>query len=291
MGVVCREAGVPSAPWDSLCDDVKPAILSHLSLPDLARAAVAGRELQGAYRVRLVAERQNLHTLTDETYNQPLVKAFVGAVRQAMCKSGRQRLDWVHKHSSLAVIDMSGHFRPQKDISFAYHKSAATLHAHARPLWSDGHSEAFMSLSGMVFHEEEDGGWRGMGFDVYQSCNSDVRVGLNVTAGKGLASAAVGLLLATCTGYLEDMPASRQTLGSVTLVLTGFPLGARGRKEAECLIAPVRHLAKSVVIEETEMPRPEWVEPARMVSGGFLEYPLGHLRVLIVIPYRMTREE
>jgi hypothetical protein len=101
----------------------------------------------------------------------------------------------------------------------------------------------------------------------------------------------VGLLLATCTGYLEDMPASRQTLGSVTLVLTGFPLGARGRKEAECLIAPVRHLAKSVVIEETEMPRPEWVEPARMVSGGFLEYPLGHLRVLIVIPYRMTREE
>jgi hypothetical protein len=281
----CRETGGAAAPWESLCDDVKPAILGHLSVPDLARAAVTCREVRDAYSVRLVAERLNLISLIEETYNQALVKAFVGVIRQAMCQSGRQLLDWIDEDRwSAATIDMSGCLRPAAKAPFPHHKSQAAL--HAPPL--DGYPGPFMSLGALVFHEKENGGWESVDFDVIKFCKNDARVGLCVTADRAVASAAVGLLLATCAGF-EDMPARVHTPAMVTLVLRHFPLGGRGKKEAECLIAPVRHLAKSVVITEMETEWPWGLEPAHMVPEAGLEYPLGHLRVWILVPYRMTR--
>jgi hypothetical protein len=279
----CREeVGAPAAPWDSLCEDVKPAILSHLSVPDLARAALACRDFREACRGRLGAERQKIIALTEDTYNQALVRAFVGAVRQDMCESTRL-LKGIDKFLSSAVIDMSGHFYPEVDTSFPFRKSLAVLHAQVRSPWWGAIPRPFMSLWGIMYHEKENCGWKDEQVNVYKSRN-DVLVGLCVTADKAVPSAAVGLLLATCAGYSEDMPARWQTPAMVTLLLNDFPLGARGKKETACLIAPVRHLANSVVIEETET-----TTLGLMLSGAGPEFPLGHLRVRIVIPYRRTR--
>jgi hypothetical protein len=293
----CREAGDLAVPWDSLVDDVKPAILSHLSLPDSARAAVTCREFQDAYRVRLAAEQQNFVTLTEETFSQALVRALVGAIRQAMCKSGRQQLDWVPKDQWATVtIDMSGCLHPEAESAFPHNKSLAILHAHPRSPWLDVVPGPFTSLGGLIFHGKECGRWKSMNFDVIKYSNNDARVSLRVTADKAVAPAAVGLLLATCAGYKhmpedsEVVPARWDTPATVALVLWDFPLGARGKKEAECLIAPVRHLAESVVIKETGTAWRVGLEPACTVPEASVDYPLGHLRVWIVIPDRRLGE-
>jgi hypothetical protein len=165
-----------------------------------------------------VAERQNLISLIEETYNQALVKAFVGVIRQAMCQSGRQLLDWIDEDRwSSATIDTSGCLRPKAKAPFPHRKSLTGLDAPR----SAGSPGPFTSLGALVFHEKENGGWESVQFDVIKFCKNDARVGLCVTADKAFASAAVGLLLATYAGY-EDMPARWHPPAIVTLVLRTF---------------------------------------------------------------------
>jgi hypothetical protein len=70
--------------WESLCPDVRPLILSKLSLRDLASAAPTCREFQRENRSRLAEEWARLIAVGEQTYGKTVFSAFVQAVRQLM---------------------------------------------------------------------------------------------------------------------------------------------------------------------------------------------------------------
>ncbi len=61
--------------------------------------------------------------------------------------------------------------------------------------------------------------------------------------------ASLGLVVATCVGQPEALPASPQTAFTTDLMVEGLSDGMAGLREAEELIGPLRPLADSVVID------------------------------------------
>ncbi len=131
--------------------------------------------------------------------------------------------------------------------------------------------------------------WRSSEFHMLNFNRKDTQVHLSVSVSIEVASATLGLLLAICTGNPEDMPAGWKAPLTVTLHMYGVPTGVRGRADAVCLIAPLRELAKSVVVIFRGRFEAINLEAhlagfgrSPSVRGTEGNYPLGHLRVELV---------
>jgi hypothetical protein len=68
--------------WEALCADVRPIILSDLSLRELAYAAPTCHEFQRENRSRLVEEWARLISVGQKTYGKATFSSFVKAMRQ-----------------------------------------------------------------------------------------------------------------------------------------------------------------------------------------------------------------
>jgi hypothetical protein len=63
---------------------VKPIIFGHLSLWDVARAAISCREFRDAYRLLLAEGRQKLMGLAEKNYGKPMLNTLVVVMRQGI---------------------------------------------------------------------------------------------------------------------------------------------------------------------------------------------------------------
>ncbi len=238
---------------------MKPLILRHLSLRDFARAASCCRELRTAYRLRLAEERIQLIAFAKENYGTGLEDKVIPLIRQAMSDWKQSAFASEQQHFSLGPLGVG----------------STVQSADVYPL------QPGPEVLAAFFDANSEQGRRSIRFHVFKFERNDVH--LSVIASMEVARVTLALLFATCTANPEVMPAGWQGPHTITLSLSRVPPGARGQHEAESLIAPLRELAESVVINPDG--KYVTVNPNCHLRG--LEqateprhrFPLGHLKV------------
>ncbi len=254
---------------------MKPDILGHLSVLDLARAATSCREFRNAYRHRLAAERQELRDAAQKLYGTDLINTFVRLVRQCMCDPARCS-DLGDRGSTLGFIDLEGQLHTcdtRKQLRSS--RPSAWVEAPA-PDGASIFSPALVGFKRIFIGVMRTRKKLGGALILNKFPSDGVRVSVVAAVNKAAAPALLGLLLAICTGNQQAMPAAWLSPVTVRVVVTGNTAGPSGEQEAKCLIAPLRHLAGSVTVNT-----PAGIRPAGCVRDANLEYPLGHLEVTV----------
>jgi hypothetical protein len=274
--------GAQPTGWGDLSADVTRIVMSKVALKGLARAAVMSREFNDAYLSRATAERAKLIALGQEFYGMGLFSRFVTAIQSARCglcprasllggddKTNLAKTDvvitneWACLSTSLTdeaskMINSGtiGRFGTIWATGSADRPLYSTLWAQGPVSWDIVKSGRNIILLTAQVHR-----------DRYSEHMSPVQ--------KNRISATLGLLLASCLGQPEALPAAPQSGFTAALSLEGLSLGVAGLREAEDLIAPLRCLAEPVVIRN-------YVKGAHVVSHGKMQSrPLGALVVTV----------
>jgi hypothetical protein len=212
----------PPLGWEALCPDVRQLVLSKLSLPDMASAALTCREFRREFCRRQADEWARLISLGEDTFGKKRMSGFVKVFRHGMQElkvypgcpdSGAITLD-IDASGESALMTEQGFwdtYGPLLRIHMMY-----KVWVDARVWWKVGGSGTWATL--------EIRGGRG---------SELTRLRCSIV--KEHAALAMGLILAICTDSFASVLACGQfsattTRGHVDIVFTG-PLSVWGVAE------------------------------------------------------------
>jgi hypothetical protein len=222
--------------WEALCPDARQAILSKLSLREVARTAPTSRDFQQACVSRAAEERAKLIALGKEAYGRAVFFSILKAVRRSLRGlSPFPELVWPDQ-GQVVIVDTAGNPKVGRVSSMLKMGSAVV----EKCLYVGGC--ATFKLAEDVKGEKSG---RGMAFTRLQLDVS--RVGANTIELKAsfhgeAAAATQGLLMFMCT----ETPEAMSLPSSVKLNLTILSLspGSLGKKAAEDVAALLMPLAE-----------------------------------------------
>jgi hypothetical protein len=204
--LVCRlfsagQCEAPSRPWATYCCDVTGAILSKLSLHDLAHVAGTCREFRTKCLVRVTYERNRLLSAAEETFGTGMVSGFVSAFQNSLHEEGGYT-PFPLGQTMVTAAGQVEHLPGGVDI-----RERCATDGHVGTIGGIGDSP----MRGRIHQGVPGSPWPACIFSV---CSGrKYQGGMQICAGayeaEG-ATAAMGLLLAICARNPEAMPASWQ---------------------------------------------------------------------------------
>ncbi len=253
----------PLFQWDALPDDLLRLVLDKLSLCDLTSLAPTCREFRDKFRGRCAEERARLISVGEEAFGKAMFCAFVTAFRDMMMGSEGDACMGLHPDNCLLITPAGkAQIRTKDEAMEGIHVTPGGL-LRVHPEWMGNllYADLVQVIPGHLL-------W--MQMRVRTTATGDL--GLTVVVNHAAAAAAVGVLLAICTGDPKAMPSCwRNPLNTVTLSTCGVAKG-----EAEDLIGPLRPLAESFACSSPA--DASFVTPSEGIQIG-ASHPLGHLRL------------
>jgi hypothetical protein len=253
--ILCVGPGRCDAPpfdWETLCGDLKQLVVAKLSLRDLACAACSCRHFRAAYLDRAAEERANLIALVKGA-GKPVFSAFTTRLREAM--SGSPSIP------NLRYLDDTKPYQTGPIHSMLVTNVGEPQYAATQPdsaEWdsiNEPHAMFCHTLGEHAFFNA----WlylQSLGADDAQLASSlwymarcgETTMKLEIRMGIQQAAYVVAFVLAACHEIKQAArPPSRCPL-TVHFLVTQGSIGRAGLREAEDLVAPLRHLCESVSI-------------------------------------------